>query len=308
LAIEDVQNLDRTFDQIICTGVLHHLSDPDLGLRALREVLKPKGAMHLMVYALYGRTGIYMLQEYCRLLKIGISNPDLCELGTTLDALPSDHPIASVLRYTKDFKHPDALADALLHPQDRAYTVPQLYKWLDRCGLIFGRWFEQAPYLPQCGVVAQTPHAARLGKLSAPDQYAAIELFRGTMTKHNFIAYRDDYPSKYQPSSFDGEQMLLSRDRWQQAIPLRLPWTICLRERLPAGAVAVLINRAHTYSDLALPIDATQNRLLDAIDGQRTLHEIIQSAGEKNHEKRALKFFKRLWQYDQIVFDTSHDP
>ena len=37
LAIEDVQNLGRTFDQVICTGVLHHLGDPDVGLCALRH-------------------------------------------------------------------------------------------------------------------------------------------------------------------------------------------------------------------------------------------------------------------------------
>ena len=153
LAIEDVQNLDRTFDKVICTGVLHHLPDPDMGLRALRDVLKPEGAMHLMVYALYGRAGIYMMQEYCRLLKVSASNKELQDLSTMLDALPRDHPIASVLHQTKDFKHPDALADALLHPQDRAYTVPQLYEWLDRCGMTFGRWFEQATYLPQCGAV-----------------------------------------------------------------------------------------------------------------------------------------------------------
>jgi hypothetical protein len=65
----------------------------------------------------------------------------------------------------KDFRNPDALADALLHPQDRAYTVPQLYAWLERCGLSFGRWFEQAPYLPQCGAMASLPHAARLASL-----------------------------------------------------------------------------------------------------------------------------------------------
>ena len=69
LAIEQVGELDKTFDQIACTGVLHHLADPDTGLRSLRSVLAPNGAMHLMVYAKYGRLGVYMMQEYCRLLR-----------------------------------------------------------------------------------------------------------------------------------------------------------------------------------------------------------------------------------------------
>src|SRR5262249_16483658 len=68
LAIEEIGQLGQTFDEIVCTGVLHHLPDPDVGLRALRCVLAPDGAMHVMVYGTYGRAGIYMIREYCRLL------------------------------------------------------------------------------------------------------------------------------------------------------------------------------------------------------------------------------------------------
>ncbi len=206
-----------------------------------------------------------MMQDYCRLLGIEPSNKELQDLGNTLETLPAQHPIASVLRSAKDFKHPDALADALLHPQDRAYSVPQLYEWLDRCGMSFGRWYEQAAYLPQCGAVAQMPHAARLGKLPEQSQYAAVELLRGTMSKHRFIAYRNDYPGECQPIQFGSKRSPSNqRDRWhwQQYIPIRLPWTVCIRERLPPGAVAVLINRAHTYPDLILPIDRAQDELL----------------------------------------------
>ena len=39
LPIERIGELGETFDQIVCTGVLHHLSDPDAGLRSLRDVL-----------------------------------------------------------------------------------------------------------------------------------------------------------------------------------------------------------------------------------------------------------------------------
>src|SRR5215469_8492425 len=93
LAIEAVGELGRTFDQIVCTGVLHHLPDPDIGLRALRDVLAPDGAMHVMVYAAYGRAGIYMMQEYCRLLGIGAGEAELRDLGAAIVALPADHPI-----------------------------------------------------------------------------------------------------------------------------------------------------------------------------------------------------------------------
>jgi SAM-dependent methyltransferase len=298
LPIENIGELGRTFDQVVCTGVLHHLPDPDLGLRALRHVLRPQGAMHLMVYAPYGRAGIYMMQEYCRLLGVTSSDADLRDLGETLEALPADHPIASVMRGAKDFRHPDALADALLHPLDRAYTVPQLYTWIERCGLSFGRWVQQAPYLAQCGMVAKSAHAARLASLPAPLQHAAVELFRGAMIRHSLIAYRNDRNGETQPITFVG-------DRWREYIPIALPWTVCVRERVPPGNVAVLINRAHPFTDLILTVDPFENQLLSAIDGQRTLAEILQFVEKGCDERRALSFFERLWQYDQIVFDAS---
>src|SRR6185369_12860079 len=103
LAIEDVAEIGRPFDQIVCTGVLHHLPDPDAGLRALREVLTQEGAMNIMVYAPYGRAGIYMMQEYCRLLGLGSSDEELQDLSTTLKALSVDHPLRSLLRGATDF-------------------------------------------------------------------------------------------------------------------------------------------------------------------------------------------------------------
>ena len=103
LAVTEVGKLGATFDQIVCTGVLHHLPDPDAGLRALREVLAPGGVMHLMLYAPYGRIGVYMLQEFCRRLGIAADDHGIRELVTALGALPSGHPLATLLREAPDF-------------------------------------------------------------------------------------------------------------------------------------------------------------------------------------------------------------
>ena len=295
LAIERIEELGETFDQIVCTGVLHHLSDPDAGLRSLRNVLTVDGAMHVMVYAPYGRAGVYMMQDYCRLLGIGVRDAELQDLSETIQALSSDHPIAGVLKRAKDFAEPDALADALLNPQDRAYSVSQLYEWLERCGLKFGRWHEQAPYLPQCGAIARTSHAARLTALAPRAQHAAMELLRGTMDRHGFIAYRNDREGEPQPIAFEG-------DAWRSFVPVRLPWTLTIKDRAPRGVSAVLINPRHMYPDLALFIDAAQERLLKTIDGERWAGELLQSAAMSEEAGRA--FFQRLWEHDLIMFDA----
>jgi SAM-dependent methyltransferase len=296
LAIERIGELGETFDQIVCTGVLHHLRDPDVGLRALRDVLARDGAMHIMVYAPYGRAGITMMQDYCRLLGIGVRDDELRDLGQTVQALPVDHPIAGVVKRAKDFARPDALADALLNPQDRAYSVPQLYDWLELCGLKFGRWYEQGPYLPQCGAIEDAPHGARLAALAAPAQHAAVELLRGTMDRHSFVAYRDDRERAAQPITFEG-------DVWRSFVPVRLPWTLTIKDRAPPGVAAALINPSHAYPDLALFIDDTEERVFKAIDGERSVGEILQGA-RVIEDEQGRQFFNRLWEHDLVVFDA----
>ena len=300
LPIERIDELGKHFDQIVCTGVLHHLADPDAGLAALRRVLKPDGAMHLMVYAPYGRHGVYMLQEFCRGISIRATDEGIRELIDALSWLPPGHPLENLLREAPDFRNAATLADALLHPQDRAYSVSQLFDLVEKAELTFGRWVRQAPYSPCCGVLANIP---RLKQLSPPQQYAAAELFRGTMVRHSMVVYRNDNPdTMLQPAGLFG-------DAWLDYVPVRMSDTICVQERLPPGAAAVLINQTHTSKDLLMPIDSGEKCLFDAIDGNRSIADIaaraFPSSSANSQHAIAARFFERLGQYDQVVFDLS---
>jgi 2-polyprenyl-3-methyl-5-hydroxy-6-metoxy-1,4-benzoquinol methylase len=296
LPIEHVSQLGITFDQIVCTGVLHHLPDPDAGLTALHDVLKPDAAMHLMVYAPYGRAGIYMLQEFCRRLGIGATDEGIQDLIDALGALPPGHPLEHILHEAPDFRQKAALADALLHPQDRAYSVPQLFEFIGKGKLRFGRWVKQAPYSPLCGVMAQIPQVLQMERLALKEQYAAVELFRGTMVRHSAVVYRKDRPSQHDPIDFSG-------NAWLRYVPIRISDTVCVQERLPVGAAAVLLNRTHSYRDIFLPISPEEKRLFDAVDGSRTIGDILLK--DVCDQKMAGAFFERLWWHDQVVFDAS---
>jgi SAM-dependent methyltransferase len=299
LPVEHVEQLQRDFDLIVSTGVLHHLADPDRGLRALRSVLRRDGAMYVMVYAPYGRAGIYMLQDYCRKLRIDASPQQLHDLLATLQAMPSSHPLVALLRGARDTTNVDALSDALLNPRDRSYSVPQLFDLLEGNGMTFGRWQLQAPYLARCGAIATTPHAGRLAALPEREQYAALELWRGTMASHSVIAYRNDAEVGKAPSRID--ELVADFVRY---VPVRLPWTRLVEERLPAGAAAILLNTSHQFHDLLLVIRSEEKRLFDAIDGHRTVADIAEHL-RVGDLTRVRTFFDRLYAYDQIVFDRS---
>jgi SAM-dependent methyltransferase len=303
LSIDRLSSLNKSFDQIVCTGVLHHLADPDAGLAALRDALKPDGAMNLMVYAPYGRTGIYMLQDFCRRIGIRATDTGIRDLVAALQALPPGHPLESLLRTAPDFRHEAALADALLHPQDRSYSVPQFFDFLERGRLTFGRWLKQAPYSSRCGVMARIPQAPLLAALPTADQYAAVELFRGSMIRHSAIVYRADQSETSWPIDFAG-------DAWLRYVPIRMSETICVQERLPTGAAGVLINQNHTYTDLLMTISVTEKRMFDAIDGNRTVDAILRTippSSQGQLQQDARTFFEQLWWHDQVVFDTSRN-
>jgi hypothetical protein len=69
----------------------------------------------------------------------------------------------------------------------------------------------------------------------------------------------------------------------------------------------VLINRTHTDTDLFFPIDVTQKRLFDSIDGNRNISKILKKTSMRDDQQRevARTFFEQLWWWDQVVFDTS---
>jgi hypothetical protein len=209
--------------------------------------------------------------------------------------LPPYHPLLAEQRGARDFLNGDALADALLNPRDRSYSVPELFEFIERNDLTLGRWYWQAPYLPQCGAISNTAHAARLAALSEREQYAQMELWRGLMPNHSFVVHHNDVKSSSQVR-FDEEQ-------YQRYVPVRLPWTICVQERLPPGAAGALLNQTHPFNDLFLIIDPREKQMFDAIDGHRSIAEIV--ARVKASAPRTRDFFEQLWYYDQVVFDTS---
>ena len=293
LPIERVAELETRFDLIVCTGVLHHLADPVAGLRALRGVLAVDGAMLLMVYAPYGRAGIYLIQEFCRRVGISATQDGIRDLVAALAALPRGHPLERLLREAPDFRDEAAIADALLHPRDRAYSVPQLFDLVESGGLTFRRWVRQAPYSARCGAVARVPQSARIARLSPVEEFTAVELFRGTMVRHSLIATPNDSPDRARCITFQGDACL-------SYVPVRASDTVTVEARLPPGAVAVLINRAHSSTDINLPLDEQEKRWFDAIDDERTIGEMAEP-----RDTRLRPFFERLWWHDQVVFDAS---
>lgn len=183
------------FDYINCSGVLHHLADPDLGLHTLASVLKEDGAMAIMVYATYGRSAVYPMQELLRI--INRDEPNLQQRVDNAKAILGHLPSTSWFPHSPpeiigEVQSDIGIFDLLLHSQDRAYTIPQLYDFLEKQQLnlihlfpehlAFGaRQYDPIFYVP--------PSLEPLVRaLPLRDQQALAELLHGKIFKHTFYA------------------------------------------------------------------------------------------------------------------------
>ncbi|EIE49482.1 methyltransferase [Salipiger aestuarii] len=246
------------FDYIDCCGVLHHLPDPAAGFAALRGALAPGGGMGFMVYAPYGRSGVYPLQDAFGALFDGLPPQDRLEQARRIVAdLPEGHPFAAN-RNLGDHHASDAgFYDLLLHGQDRAFAVPELLETLDATGWRLASF--TAPAIYDLARITPVPEG-----MNPRQQMAIAEKLRGTIRMHVAYAVPADAP----PS--------LARPTNRALVPhLR-----GIKRQALAKAVAqgrpLPLQLGQLRTDVTLPRSAAA--VLAAIDGRRDLSQIATTA------------------------------
>lgn len=143
LRIEQRSLLDLTgeepFDYINSVGVLHHLDQPEQGLRALADRLRPGGLLHLFLYAKGGRWEIHRTQRSLMRLGVG-SGVEGLQLGRQLfQTLPETNRLRRhhEQRWALDTHADVNFADMYLHPQETSYDIAGLMAFVASAELQF---------------------------------------------------------------------------------------------------------------------------------------------------------------------------
>ncbi|MCH9714724.1 MAG: class I SAM-dependent methyltransferase [Cyanobacteria bacterium] len=143
LRIEQRSLLDLTgeepFDYINSVGVLHHLDQPEQGLRALADRLRPGGLLHLFLYAKGGRWEIHRTQRSLMRLGVG-SGVEGLQLGRQLfQTLPETNRLRRhhEQRWALDTHADVNFADMYLHPQETSYDIAGLMTFVASAELQF---------------------------------------------------------------------------------------------------------------------------------------------------------------------------
>ncbi len=250
------------FDYIDCCGVLHHLPDPDAGFAALKLALAPGGGIGIMVYGTVGRSGVYDAQAMLRALRKE-DEPAKSQVETAkhlLKALPDSNQFRRN-PFLSDHTDNDAgLFDLLLHSQDRAYLVPEIYEALGKAGLSLVSFVAPMNYDTDF-LVSDAKLKARLTRLSRPEREAFAELLTGNLRKHVFYCVPEDPPERV--AQF-GEDM----------IPVLHDLDLDTIVKSIAGGKPIKGRREGLKIEVPMPPLAAE--VLPLCDGKRSFEEIRQ--------------------------------
>jgi SAM-dependent methyltransferase len=300
LGLEQVASLQRSFDLIVCTGVLHHLPDPAAGLRWLRTVLRPHGVMSLMVYGYYPRAGVYMLQEAFRLLGLRQDRTGVEMVQHALGVVPAWHSIHSY--QAPDLGYASGVVDTFLHGRDRAYTVAQVLELVDKSELRFQGWLDNLDYTIAAHVSdPQDPLRRAVEALPAVDQWRVVELFGQNVARHFFLVCHADRSDTDIVLDFTG-------DGWLDYVPaLRRPIRILTGQHFSSTDEPPITSTVIQRSLQSVELDDLPAAVLALVDERRTVREILAADALARWEppqrlELARSFFYSIAQWDHLQY------
>lgn len=260
------------FDYIDCCGVLHHLPEPQAGFDALAKSLAPKGGLGFMVYAPYGRTGVYPLQEAFGVLSQGMTPQERLTFGQSVfQRIPQNHPFKRN-EQVGDHKVSEAgFYDLLLHSQDISCTVEDVVGYLDAAGLELADFTQPALYSLD---MLLPPDFKRPEGLSKVAEMHLAEKLRGNFKTHIGYAHKAGSNVKVDPTNPAVTPHFIGEDAKKAAA--------FITER---GGLPVAINGQKI--GLGIPPEAA--KLLAMTDGVKTVADIQKQSG------LALEEFNASW-------------
>lgn len=126
--------IERTFDIVECSGVLHHLADPFAGWRALLSLLRPGGFMLVGLYSEVGRRGIVEARRFIAQRGYATSADDIRRCRQDLLDLDRSRELGAAFG---DFFGVSSCRDLLFHVHEQRMRLPAIAAFLRDNGLTF---------------------------------------------------------------------------------------------------------------------------------------------------------------------------
>ena len=129
-------DLDRAFDLIEASGVLHHLADPFAGWRILLARLKPAGVMSVGLYSKLARADINAARAFIAERGYAASADGIRRCRQDILASTPAAPGRTAIQ-SGDFYSVSGCRDLLFHVQEHQHTLPEIATFLAEQDLQF---------------------------------------------------------------------------------------------------------------------------------------------------------------------------
>ena len=131
----ELTSLNKRFDLIECSGVLHHMNEPSKGLSNLFDVLEPEGFLKLGLYSKYAREEILKARK---LIKEKDIKPNIDGIRNFRnDLLNGEIKEVNEISNWSDFYSTSMCRDLCFHTHENCYTLIEIKNMLKVSNLEF---------------------------------------------------------------------------------------------------------------------------------------------------------------------------
>ncbi|MCG8612303.1 MAG: tetratricopeptide repeat protein [Pseudomonadales bacterium] len=133
-----LDHLDKKFDIIECSGVLHHLANPIAGWQQLHKCLKPRGLMKIGLYSVQARKPVNVARRLISDLNLQPIYADIVhfrQMVIEAEGYLKDQ-LQPLVRY-RDFYSTSEFRDLVFHTQEQQFTLKQIAEILPQLEFTF---------------------------------------------------------------------------------------------------------------------------------------------------------------------------
>ena len=134
--ILQLKNLDKKFDVIECTGALHHLKDPNAGIKILLDILEPHGFLKLGLFSESSKVKMTNAKEFVKKNKLPNTNEAIRNCREEIMNNSPD-PLISNITNNLSFYSMSAIKDLLFYDHEHFFTLTKIHKILKDFDLEF---------------------------------------------------------------------------------------------------------------------------------------------------------------------------
>jgi tetratricopeptide (TPR) repeat protein/SAM-dependent methyltransferase len=166
--ILELASIDRKFDIVDASGVLHHVANPWVGWRVLLSLLRPNGFMRVGLYSKLARADVNAARAFVKERGYAATAEDIRRSRQDILALPEGE-VAKDVANSPDFFTTSECRDMLFHVHEYQMTLSEIADFIAENGIEFLGFIADASIVHQ--FQARFPQAEAMADLALWDAF-----------------------------------------------------------------------------------------------------------------------------------------